>query len=150
MVKFVVAKLPALPVVFWFSVGNVQLVSVPEAGVPSAGVTSVGLLDKTTEPVPVEDVTPVPPLETGSVPVTWLVKLTLESVPPNVRLPEEVTVPESVIPLTVPVPETEVTEPPGLDDAMVIPPAEFVMVTFDPAVKVAFVRVLPVELPISN
>lgn len=35
-------KLAALPVVFWFSVGNVQFVSVPEAGVPNAGVVSVG------------------------------------------------------------------------------------------------------------
>ena len=31
----------ALPVVFWFRVGNVQFVKVPEAGVPNAGVTSV-------------------------------------------------------------------------------------------------------------
>lgn len=47
----------------------VALVRVAEAGVPKAGVTSVGLLDSTTLPVPVELVTPVPPLATGSVPV---------------------------------------------------------------------------------
>ena len=72
-----VVAVAALPVVFWFSVGNVQLAKSPEAGVPSAGVTSVGLSDKTTEPVPVEDVTPVPPLATGRVPVTPEVRLTL-------------------------------------------------------------------------
>jgi len=46
---------------------TVQLDKVPEEGVPSAGVTSVGLLDKTTLPVPVEVVTPVPPLATAKV-----------------------------------------------------------------------------------
>ena len=44
----------------------VALVSVPLEGVPKAGVTSVGLLDNTALPVPVEVVTPVPPLVTGS------------------------------------------------------------------------------------
>lgn len=53
----------------------------------------------------------VPPLPIGSVPVTAVVKLTPESVPPRVRLPDEVTVPVSVRPLTVPAPETEVTVP---------------------------------------
>jgi hypothetical protein len=47
----------------------VALVSVADVGVPNMGVTSVGLVDKTTLPVPVEVVTPVPPLATGSVPV---------------------------------------------------------------------------------
>ena len=37
--KLVVATLPALPVVFWFNVGNVQFVKVPEDGVPSAPPT---------------------------------------------------------------------------------------------------------------
>jgi hypothetical protein len=46
----------------------VQLVSVPDVGVPNSGVTSVGLVDKTTLPVPVEVVTPVPPLATFNVP----------------------------------------------------------------------------------
>jgi hypothetical protein len=51
-------------------IGNpVAFVKVPEAGVPNAGVTKVGLFDRTTEPVPVEEVTPVPPLATGRVPV---------------------------------------------------------------------------------
>ena len=44
----------------------------PEAGVPRAGVTNVGLFDRTTAPVPVEDVTPVPPFATATVPVTFV------------------------------------------------------------------------------
>jgi hypothetical protein len=47
----------------------VRLVAVPEEGVPNTGVTSVGEFDNTTEPVPVELVTPVPPLATAKVPV---------------------------------------------------------------------------------
>ena len=47
---------------------------VTEEGVPNAGVTNVGLLDKTLLPEPVEEVTPVPPLTTGNVPVTPVVK----------------------------------------------------------------------------
>jgi hypothetical protein len=51
-------------------IGNpVAFVKVPEAGVPNAGVTSVGEFDNTTLPVPVELVTPVPPLATAKVPV---------------------------------------------------------------------------------
>lgn len=45
------------PVVFWFSVGNVQLAKLPEAGVPKAGVTSVGDVAKTKAPEPVLVVT---------------------------------------------------------------------------------------------
>lgn len=81
--------------------------------VPAANVAvvRVGALERTLPPVPVLVVTPVPPLATGSVPVTWEVRLTLDRVPPRVRFPEEVTVPDSVKPLTVPVPPTEVTVP---------------------------------------
>lgn len=39
-------------------------------GVPRAGVTSVGLVERTLLPEPVDDVTPVPPLATTSVPAT--------------------------------------------------------------------------------
>ena len=42
----------------------------PETGVPRAGDTSVGKLERTTEPAPVEDVTPVPPFATASVPLS--------------------------------------------------------------------------------
>lgn len=41
----------------------------PDTGVPSAGETSVGKLERTTEPAPVEVVTPVPPLATFNVPL---------------------------------------------------------------------------------
>lgn len=51
----------------------VAFVRVAEVGVPKIGVTNVGLVDKTTLPVPVLVVTPVPPLATGSVPVTPVV-----------------------------------------------------------------------------
>ena len=63
----------ALPVVFWFSVGNVQFARFPDVGVPKIGVVSDGLVDKTLLPEPVEEVTPVPPLATGKVPVTSVV-----------------------------------------------------------------------------
>jgi hypothetical protein len=43
----------------------VALVSTPEVGVPSRGAMSVGVLLRTTEPVPVDVVVPVPPLATG-------------------------------------------------------------------------------------
>lgn len=54
---------------------------------------------------------PVPPLAMGSMPVTCVVRLTPDSVPPSVSEPDVVTVPVSVMPLTVPVPPTEVTVP---------------------------------------
>jgi hypothetical protein len=44
----------------------VMLVPTNAVGVPNAGVTKVGLVDRTTEPVPVAVVTPVPPDVTGS------------------------------------------------------------------------------------
>jgi hypothetical protein len=55
----------------------VQLAKLPEVGVPRRGVTRVGDALRTTDPVPVEAVTPVPPLATGRVPVTCVVKLTV-------------------------------------------------------------------------
>jgi hypothetical protein len=90
---------PEVPVVFWFKVGKVQLVSVPDAGVPNAGVTRVGLVANTSAPEPVSSLTadarlvddgvakkvatPVPsplmPVETGR-PVA-LVSVPLEGVP---------------------------------------------------------------------
>jgi hypothetical protein len=47
---------PAVPVVFWLSVGNVQLARFPEEGVPRAGVTRVGDVANTAAPVPVSSV----------------------------------------------------------------------------------------------
>jgi len=55
----------------------VKAVAVPEmfvptnaVGVPRSGLTKVGLFDSTTLVVPVEDVTPVPPLATAKVPAS--------------------------------------------------------------------------------
>jgi hypothetical protein len=67
----------------------VHELNVPELGVPKTGVTNVGDVFKTTLPVPVLDVTPVPPFATGTVPVR-AVALTFDHVgaaeaPPEVR-----------------------------------------------------------------
>ena len=75
----------------------------------------------------------------GKVPLTWVVRLTPDSVPPSVKEPEEVTVPVRVMPFTVPVPDTEVTVPPVPVAAMVMPPELLVMVTPLPCVKFATV-----------
>jgi len=48
----------------------VALVSVAAEGVPRLGVVSAGEVESTTEPVPVEVVTPVPPFATARVPAT--------------------------------------------------------------------------------
>jgi len=45
---------------------TVQLLYVPEVGVPKTGVVNDGLVERTTFPLPVEVVTPVPPLTTGN------------------------------------------------------------------------------------
>ena len=58
----VVAKVPVIPV----DNGNpVALVNVAAEGVPKFGVTRTGELERTTSPVPVDVVTPVPPEVTG-------------------------------------------------------------------------------------
>jgi hypothetical protein len=58
----VTGSVPVTPVVRG---SPVALVNVTEVGVPRIGVTSVGLVDSTTDPVPVDVVTPVPPEVTG-------------------------------------------------------------------------------------
>jgi hypothetical protein len=73
-------KPAAVPVVFWFNVGNVQLARLPLDGVPKTGVTRVGLVDNTTLPEPVLVVTPVPPRATASVPELMLVALVVSVV----------------------------------------------------------------------
>ena len=67
----VAGKVPVTPVL---KGRPVAFVSVTDVGVPKTGVTSVGLVERTLLPEPVEVVTPVPPLATGSVPVTPVVK----------------------------------------------------------------------------
>ena len=64
----------AFPVVFWFNVGNVQLVKLPDAGVPRAGATNVGLVANTKAPLPVS-------------PVTAAAKLAEDGVAKNVATP---------------------------------------------------------------
>jgi hypothetical protein len=59
----------------------VRFVTTPLEGVPKAGVTSVGLLDSTTDPEPVEVVTPVPPLATGRTPVKLAASVVKKFVP---------------------------------------------------------------------
>jgi hypothetical protein len=119
----------------------VQLVRTPEAGVPSAGVTSVGELLSTTEPVPVEVVTPVPPLATASVPVKAML--------PAVVMDADV-LPLTSRPVEPVVSVTLVTEPPEPVAEIVIDPVPFVIAMPEPAVSVDLVRVLPVVLPISS
>lgn len=48
-----------------FVPSTVQFDRVPLVGVPRLGVVNVGLVLKTVDPDPVDDVTPVPPLATG-------------------------------------------------------------------------------------
>jgi hypothetical protein len=113
-------KVPVVPA----TIGRpLAFVRVAAEGVPRLGVVSVGLVLKTTEPVPVDEVTPVPPLATGSVPVTPEARFISSSVPPRVKLPELVTVPVKVRPLTVPVPLTLVTvpEPPAETYSKAVP-----------------------------
>jgi hypothetical protein len=81
---------PALPVVFWFRVGT-SVAAIPR---------NVGV--------------PADPLGAArNVLAVWLAKLdgVTDNVPPKVKLPLDVTVPDRVMPLTVPVPPTLVTVP---------------------------------------
>jgi len=95
----VLVKVAALPVVFWLSVGNVQLVSVPDVGVPKIGVTRVGLVANTTLPVPVS-------------PVTAAKSCADVNEPREVVLPTEVTAPVKLaLVTTVAALPTEVTPP---------------------------------------
>ena len=68
---FATGRVPVTPVVRG---RPVAFVSVTDVGVPRIGVTNVGLVDNTFAPEPVLVVTPVPPLATGNVPVTPVVR----------------------------------------------------------------------------
>lgn len=83
-------------------------------------------------------VDPVPPLATARVPA-------------NVMVPDVVIgLPETVRPVVPPDRATDVTVPEPPVEAMVIEPAPLVMEIPEPAVRVDFVSVLPVVLPISS
>ena len=85
IVKFVVSSLgvlAAVPVVFWFNVGNVQFAKLPEVGVPKIGVTKVGVLANTSAPVPVSSVTAAARLE-----LLGVAKKVATPVPKPVMLP---------------------------------------------------------------
>jgi hypothetical protein len=65
---------------------NVTLLTVVAVAAPSVGVVRVGEVDKTTEPLPVDVVTPVPPLFTAIVvplqtPVVIVPTVTIELLP---------------------------------------------------------------------
>ena len=58
--------LAAVPVVFWFNVGNVQLAKLPDCGVPRIGVVNDGEVAKATtvpEPVVLYEVAQAEPVE---------------------------------------------------------------------------------------
>ena len=63
-----VGSVPVMPVV---SGNPVALVNTAADGVPRAGVINVGEVERTFEPEPVDVVTPVPPLTTGSTLINW-------------------------------------------------------------------------------
>ena len=67
---FVTGKVPVTPVV---NGRPVALVRTANVGTPMFGVTRTGLVFNTLYPVPVDTVTPVPPFNTGRVPVTPVV-----------------------------------------------------------------------------
>ena len=126
--------LDAVPVVFWLKVGqvNVPVLKLPDVGVPSTGVTKVGEVDNTTEPVPVDVVTPVPPLATArvadkpaAVPVVFWLKVGQVNVP-VLKLPD------------VGVPSTGVTKVGDVAKASTVPV---------PVVVYEVPQAEPVELP---
>jgi hypothetical protein len=108
-------------------------VKVGEASGAAPVTSATGIDDEAVRPLvplpltyPVSVVAPVPPFATGNVLVTCVDKLMPDSVPPRVSEPDAVTVPVRVMPLTVPVPPTEVTVP-VLAVAPVATPSNFVL-----------------------
>jgi hypothetical protein len=123
--KLATGKLPVTPV---DNGKPVAFVSVTLVGVPKTGVVSVGLVDKTTLPVPVLVVTPVPPLATPNVPARVIVPDVVIG-PPLVVKP--VVPPATLIDVTVPALAAGVAQDPSplqnvVADALV---PEFKLVT---------------------
>ena len=132
----------------------VQLVRTPDAGVPKAGVTRVGEVPNTLAPLPVLVVTPVPPLATGNVPVTPVVKGSPVQLvnTPLVGVPNNgVTKVGDVAKALAPLPVDEVTPVPPLATGSV--PLIFVVkeqyavaVEFVPPLAIGSVPVTPVVI----
>ena len=129
-----VVSVAADPVVDWFSVGMSAATMERNVGAPAAPFGAA-----------------------RNVFAVWLAKLlgTTDKVPPSVKLPVLVTVPDSVKPETVPVPPTEVTPPPPPGGAAHVPSArkKFVVPPPDKGASPASVLVnngkvnpVPVEL----
>lgn len=116
----------------------VAFVSVAADGVPRFGVVSVGLVESTTEPLPVEVVTPVPPFATASVPPKVSVPLVVIGEPLKVR---PVVPPDAATLVTVPVPPVA---------AIVMLPLPLVTLIPEPAVSVVLDKLPVAVLPINN
>jgi hypothetical protein len=105
---------------------------------------NAGLAERTTDPVPVEDVVPVPPRATASVPDPALPMLRL--VTPE---PSPVCVPENVPPVIVPVNvglAERTTDPVPVEDVTPVPPRATARVP-DPALPM-FSDVIPDPAPV--
>ena len=124
LLKFVMERLPVTPVE---SGKPVAFVNVTDVGVPRMGVTSVGLVLSTLLPVPVEVVTPDPPLLAESVPVTPVARGKLVALVKDIDtgVPNAVTLPEgsncgdldaAIVMNTFLVPAENVTADPELDE----------------------------------
>jgi hypothetical protein len=103
-------------------------------GVPRSGVTKAGLLDRTTDPVPVDVVTPVPPYATAIVEPCHVPELT---VPNALTLP----VPSKLTDLSagyvinidwVPELKLALVVPPALEDSTVVRCKRFPLVAYVP------------------
>ena len=118
-VTLLAVKAVAVPVMF---------VPTNADGVPSAGVTNVGLFDNTTFVVPVEEVTPVPPLATARVPARVTAPVVVvDGVNPVVPAEnEETAAAAAVLAQLVPLDVSKLPEVPG--DTLAKPvPALFAM-----------------------
>ena len=130
---FATGKIPETPDV---SGNPIAFDKTTEDGIPKAGVTKVGELLRTTDPLPVDVVTPVPPDATGSVPVVNAEVEVAYRAPPLVKLVRPVppfAVPS--VPPSVNVPETVMGPP--VNDKPVVPPEASTLVTV-PAPVIVF------------
>ena len=89
---------------------------------------------------------PLPRFVTGKLPVTWVAKLTPVNAPPSVILPALVTVPLREMPLTVPVPPTEVTVPAAAAGTAQVPSPRQKLVEVAP---VPLFRLVTGRLPVT-